>query len=300
MLNAFPKEFTGEVLEWEVLSRHTSYRIGGVVHYVVSPQSLEDLGVLSDFLLASKMPFAFLGLGSNVLASDERKDVLIIKTKNLFAQITEEENRLYIGAGVSVTELIQAAKKNQWIGFELLCGIPGNVGGVIFMNAGTHLGEVKDLLFEVHVYSLKNKKTKIYTQEDLIYSYRKNHFLKPDEIIIGAYFKKNISPETNAHIYSDFLKRRKETQPLKWPSCGSVFKNPQGHSAWSLIEKAGLKGKIIGEAQISLMHANWIVNLGNAKAQDVKDLIALVIKEVQGQLGITLEAEVRELHFIQL
>lgn len=299
-MSEFLKNFSGEILEWEPLSRHTSYHIGEAVHYLVSPKSLDDLLVLSDFLLASKMPFAFLGLGSNILGSDEKKDVLVIKTKNLFSQITEEENRLYLGSGVSVTELIQAAKKNQWMGFEALCGIPGNMGGVIFMNAGTHLGEVKDLLLEVYVYSLKNKKTKIYTQEDLIYSYRKNHFLKPDELIIGAYFKKNISPETNAHIYSDFLKRRKETQPLKWPSCGSVFKNPQGHSAWSLIEKVGLKGKIIGEAQISLMHANWIVNLGNAKAQDVKDLIALVIKEVEEQLGITLEAEVRELHFIQL
>ena len=238
-------------------------------------------------------------MGSNLLVSDAGYRGLVLKTSQFNQTLFENETTIQLGAGVPISKILRLAGQNNWSGFEILGGIPGSIGGACFMNAGTHLGETKSLLTALEGYLLKPQFKKInFHQSDLHYSYRTHHFL-PDHFVITSTWWKKVKGENVKSKILEVIERRKSTQPVDQPSCGSVFKNPyeSGLRSWQVIEKLGLRGYRVGGAQFSEKHANFIVNLGNAKSQDIYDLIHLAKKRAQEELGIILKEEVRYLGF---
>ena len=288
--------FSGDLLFDEPLSRHTYYRIGGPAQVVAVPKSLDDLKWLSRGLAASGCPVFILGSGSNILVSDAGFAGLVIKTQRLNAEITLSGSLLKTGASVAVSSLLRRAGQEGWGGLELLTGIPGSIGGVVAMNAGTHLGEAKDRLQSVEVFLLDQAVLKKYSGEELKFSYRGNSFLPKNAVVWSAEWNVTLTDAAVVKsLIDETLTRRKSTQPLEYPSCGSVFKNPRdkGMHAWQVIEKLGLRGHKNGNAQISEKHPNFIVNLGGATALDVRALITLVKARALTELGISLEEEVK-------
>ncbi len=274
----------------------TYYKIGGPAAYYCQPTDGKDLMEATEFIHSKKLPFVILGAGSNVLFDDRGFSGLVIHTSKLGRDIaTEGASSVRAGAGAMVIQLLRLAMQKGLSGFEFLVGIPGSIGGVIAMNAGTKLGEAKDVLREVRAYNLATGLDRVIEHSDLKFSYRKQHFLEPTEIILGGVFESTLAePAQVQNQIQDLLAKRKQSQPIDKPSCGSVFKNPNdAQSAWKLIADAGLRGKKLGGAQISEMHCNFIVNNGGAKASDVKLLIAEAKIQVLEKFGVELEEEVR-------
>jgi UDP-N-acetylmuramate dehydrogenase len=289
-------QFSGVLLFEEPLSRHTYYRIGGPAELLAQPRSVEDLSWLHQALLETGARSFLLGFGSNILAHDDGFRGVVIGTRKLDLTVTElASGRVRTGAGVAISTFLRRASEQGWGGLEFLTGIPGSIGGAVRMNGGTHLGESSSALDSVEVFSLKSGLAREVSGEELRFQYRKNLFLGPDDLVVGATWRyQEAAPsEVKARIDSTLL-RRKETQPLDAPSCGSVFKNPLAHGmqAWQVVDRLGLRGHRIGNAQISPKHSNWIVNLGEAKAADVRALIEEVKRRAQNELGIPMEEEV--------
>ncbi len=289
-------QFTGVLRFEEPLSRHTYYRIGGPAELLAQPRTLEDLQWLHRALLETGVRSFVLGFGSNVLAHDEGFRGVVIGTRKLDLTITELEPGLVrTGAGVAISSFLRRASEQGWGGLEFLTGIPGSIGGAVRMNGGTHLGESSSALQSVDVFSLKSGLSREVSGEELRFQYRKNLFLVPDDLVVGATWRYRAAPPAEVKALIDStLVRRKETQPLDAPSCGSVFKNPMAHGmqAWQVVDRLGLRGQRIGNAQISSKHSNWIVNLGDAKASDVRTLIDQVKQRAKAELGISMEEEV--------
>lgn len=290
--------FSGDLLFSEPLAKHTYFKIGGPATAIALPKSESDLRILRELIQKFSIPFRFLGLGSNILAPDSGVDALFIKTTKLNLDITSETQGIRVGASVAVASLLRKAASEGWDGFESISGIPGTIGGVIAMNGGTHLGEAKDRVLEVRAFSLDPTQPEwtTFSGDALSFSYRKNHFLKSHHLIFDTLWKITSGDPTLIREKLDLLfRRRKETQPLDFPSCGSVFKNPReaGLRAWEVIEKLGLRGHRIGNAQIAEKHPNWILNLGGAKATDVVALIELVKSRALKELGVEMHEEVK-------
>jgi UDP-N-acetylmuramate dehydrogenase len=290
--------FDGEILFAEPLAKHTYFKIGGPAAALAIPKSTADLIRVAEFARQENAPLYVLGLGSNLLVSDEGLGALCIKTTKLPATIDEESGGIRIGAGVAVAALLRKASSAGWGGFEAVSGIPGTVGGLVAMNGGTHLGETSDRILEVRSLDLSHPDRPLTARRgaELKFSYRKNHFLGPNEIVIDTLWKLDRGDPAKIREKLDSLyRRRKETQPLDFPSCGSVFKNPKesGLRAWEVVEKLGLRGHRIGNAQIAKKHPNWIINLGNARAADVVALIELVKARAKAELGVEMHEEVR-------
>ena len=290
------ESFSGDLLFQEPLSRHTYYRIGGPAEVVAVPKSVEDLKWIARGLAASGCPVFILGSGSNILVSDDGFSGLVVKTQRLNSEIALDGALLKTGVSVAVSSLLRRCGQEGWGGLELLTGIPGSIGGVVAMNAGTHLGEAKDRLNSVDAFLLDRGVVKTYTGDELKFSYRGNSFLPKNSVVWSAEWNVQLIDATSVKsLIDETLTRRKSTQPLEYPSCGSVFKNPrdQGMHAWQVVEKLGLRGHKIGSAQISEKHPNFIVNLGGATAHDVRALIELVQARALSELGISLEEEVK-------
>lgn len=272
----------------------TYYKIGGPARYFAQPQSAADLAQLSDFLKSTKMPYFVLGAGSNVLLDDRGYDGLVLHTAKLDKSLTQFADQIEVGASVMVIQLLRLCMTVGIAGFERLVGIPGNMGGVFYMNAGTKTGEIKDVVREITAYDLATKTQRTIEGDELKYSYRKQHFLKPHEIILRGKVEGELTdPKSVQTKVNDLLNNRKKSQPIDRPSCGSVFKNPGNYQAWQLIDKAGLRGFKIGNAQISDMHTNFIVNLGGATSADIKALIEEAKKQVNDKFAVKLEEEVK-------
>jgi len=296
----FKANFSGELLFDEPLLRYTYYRIGGPAAVLAMPKSLRDLAWLRAAITATGSPVFVLGAGSNVLVSDAGFSGLVIRSPQMNTELTVKDGRtVRTGAGLSIAALLRRAIHEGWSGFEFLCGIPGTVGGAIAMNAGTQLGEVKDNILRVETVPLleasKPGGTPIaFEGADLRFEYRRNLFLPEGQMIWAAEWR--IASKAPAEVklaIESALARRKATQPLDFPSCGSVFKNPgAGTSAWQVINQLGLRGHRVGNAQFSVKHSNFIVNLGGATAADVKALISLAQSRAKAELGIALECEV--------
>ncbi|MBS1963307.1 MAG: UDP-N-acetylmuramate dehydrogenase [Bdellovibrionales bacterium] len=290
--------FSGDRLYGEPLSKHTYFKIGGPATALAVPKSEGDLRLLAKLIASENVPYAILGLGSNLLVRDEGLDLLCLKTTKLPGAAAEEGDGIRAGAGIAVAAFLRKAADSGWDGFEAISGIPGTLGGVVAMNGGTHLGEAADLLLEVRTFDLRKPEAPLRARgrDELKFSYRKNHFLEPGEIVVDAKWKLVRGDSATIREKLDSLyRRRKETQPLDFPSCGSVFKNPKesGLRAWEVVEKLGLRGHRIGNAQIAEKHPNWILNLGDAKARDVIALIELVKSRAAAELGVTMVEEVR-------
>lgn len=294
--------FSGKLLFDELLSKHTYYRIGGAASVYAVPRSLEDLQWLARGISKTQIPFFVMGMGSNLLVSDSGFQGLIIRVDRVNLELNQSDAGLIrTGSSVAVSSLLRRAASEGWGGLEFLTGIPGSVGGVVFMNAGTHLGEAQGCLQKVEVFDLnapvqeQASPFRIYHKPELKYEYRKNHYLPKGSIVWAAEWAyKAMEPKVVKAKLDEVLVRRKSTQPLDYPSCGSVFKNPKesGMSAWQVVDQLKLRGHRVGGAQFSEKHSNFIVNLGGARASDVLELIHLAKSRAQNELKIQLEEEV--------
>ncbi len=280
------------------LKDYTSYKTGGSALYFADCISSDDVYYALKFARDNNLSYEVIGGGSNLLVSDDGYNGLIICTKNLNRYIINTgKNILKCGAGIVLADLVLYACNHSLSGMEAMAGIPGSTGGACKMNAGAFNQEIKDTLLTV---TFMNKDGSITTLEnqEVGFGYRKSQALK-DKIVLRAEFlyKNDKTSEELLNIRKEILEKRKEKQPLHKPSCGSVFKRPEGNYAGTLIEKCGLKGCSIGGAVVSTKHANFILNENNATSSDIYNLIQHVIQEVKSQTGITLEPEVRLIGF---
>jgi UDP-N-acetylmuramate dehydrogenase len=292
--------FGGQLSFDEPLAKHTWYRIGGPASVLAVPKSAADLAWLGERLRGPEVPLFVLGSGSNLLVSDDGFPGVVIKALRLNGEIARDGDHVRAGCGVAVSQLLKRAAQEGWGGLEFLTGIPGSVGGVVTMNAGTHLGEARDRLVEVEARDLRTGAARAYGPSELRFEYRRNLFLPKDALVWSARWR--ITPGDPAAVKAridETLARRKATQPIDRPSCGSVFKNPRAHGlhAWQVVDRLGLRGHRIGGAEFSEKHSNFIVNAGGATAADVRGLIELAKSRAKTELGVELEEEVHYVGF---
>ena len=277
--------------ENEPMSAHTSLKIGGEAAAYFEPVSAEELKSIVSACAEEGLRYFVLGKGSNVLFADGRLDLAVISTSGL-SEIKTEGETITAGAGAALSKIASAALAASLTGFETLHGIPGSLGGAVYMNAGAYGGEIKDVCESVTV--LENGEIREYAARDCDFSYRHSAFEEKEAVIISARFRlKPGDPEKIRAIMRDLSDRRRAKQPLEFPSAGSTFKRPTGDFAARLIEAAGLKGRQNGGAQVSEKHAGFLINRGGATFEDFYGLMVTVQKEVFKFSGILLEPEVR-------
>ena len=283
----------GKVLVNEKICNYTTYRVGGKVRAICYPKGEEELIELVKLLKDKKIKYFTLGNGSNVLFSDKLYDGIIIKLDN-FNKISINDNIIKVGAGYPLIKLSNDAMRNSLVGLEFASGIPGTVGGGIFMNAGAYGEDMSKIVESVRVLT-SDLKIKTLTNKQMKFSYRtsmlQDHL---DYVCIGATLKLNYGQKEEIEtIMTERRKQRRSTQPLTLPSAGSVFRNPAGMYAGKLIEDMGLKGFTVGKAMVSDKHANFIVNMGNAKASDIKKIIDVIKQKALIKYNIRLHVEQR-------
>jgi UDP-N-acetylmuramate dehydrogenase len=281
----------GQIQKQVSMKPFTSWHIGGEAERLYWPIDLADL---QQFLasLPTDEPLTWIGLGSNVLVSDQGIPGTTIITQGVLKEISQiNTTQIRAEAGLSCAQVARFAAKNDLVGGEFLAGIPGTVGGALLMNAGAFGGETWEKVVQVETLN-RHGEIQLRSASDFEYGYRHILGLKPDEWFISAYF--NFTPGDGKDSLSkikNLLERRAETQPTGEPSCGSVFRNPPGDYSARLIEKAGLKGHTIGGAQVSTKHANFIINTGEATAKDTLSLVQLIQQTVLEHTGIALHPE---------
>lgn len=294
-----------EIKENVSLKNYTSFKIGGRAKYFFVAQTEKDLISAINLAKEINLPFFILGGGSNLLVSDREYKGLVIKTKNEKIKIEPLSSskkggaklKIFCEAGTLFSKLLSESIKNEATGLEWAIGIPGTVAGATRGNAGAFGSSIADSIQMVRVYNVKNRKIKIFKNKDCQFNYRNTIFKKNKDLIIISLtleLKKGKKKDIENKI-KEYLDYRKKHQPLNFPSAGSIFLNPKGFSAGQLIEKCGLKGKKMGQAQISKIHANFIVNRGRAKAKDVKKLIKLTKEKAKQKFGIILKEEIEYL-----
>ena len=291
------KMVNGTCLLNEPMSRHTSYGIGGPAGAYITPRDRNDLGRILHFADEQNIPVFFIGSGSNLLVADEGINGIVITLIKSFNKLEIKGCHIYAETGVMLGHMVKHCIKQKLTGLETMVGVPGTLGGALMMNAGAFGSEISNCLKNVDVMTLTGE-IKQYSVKDIDFHYRHSSF-KKDEIIMSANFV--LKKATKQEIMNKRAKAsagRKETQPLRFRSAGSLFKNPKKDvAAGYLIDKAGLKGTHRGDAEISEKHANFFVNHGKANAEDVVFLIRLARKTVEKKFGINLELEVKTLGF---
>lgn len=283
-----------KVLKDEPMKNHTTFKIGGNAKYFVLPKDENE--IIFALIEAEKFDerVLVLGNGSNMLVSDNGFDGVIIHIGEEMSK-TEllGDNVIKAQSGALLIRVCREALSNSLSGMEKLFGIPGSVGGGLYMNAGAYGGEMKDVVFSAE-YIDEDKKLKSISADDMALSYRHSFFSDKRAIITSVTFKLKKGNKDDIKSEMDkYMQLRKDKQPLEYPSAGSVFKRPEGYFAGALIEECGLKGKKIGGAQVSEKHAGFIVNAGNATQKDVTELIALCRETVFRQKNVMLESEIK-------
>ena len=291
------KMVNGTCLLNEPMSRHTSYGIGGPAGAYITPRDRDDLRRILEFADEQNIPIFFIGSGSNLLVADEGINGIVITLIKSFNKLEIKGCHIYAETGVMLGHMVKHCIKQKLTGLETMIGVPGTLGGALMMNAGAFGSEISNCLENVDVMTLTGE-IKQYSVKDIDFHYRHSSF-KKDEIIMSANFV--LKKATKQEIMNKRAKAsagRKETQPLRFRSAGSLFKNPKKDvAAGYLIDKAGLKGTHRGDAEISEKHANFFVNHGKANAEDIVFLIRLARKTVEKKFGINLELEVKTLGF---
>ena len=278
----------------ESMAKHTSFQIGGPAEVMAFPRNGAELTrILKQSALLDIKPY-ILGAGTNILAPDKGLDGLVICLKDCMDGFERlDGDRIRVSAGVTMARAAVFAAGQNLGGMEFAHGIPGTVGGGVYMNAGAYGGEIKDICESVDVVYLDGTMVTL-TAEEMQFSYRHSCLEDKPAIVVSAVFKLTSKPELEIRAQmQELLKKRKASQPLEFPSAGSAFKRPVGGYAAALIDQAGLKGFQIGGAAVSEKHAGFVVNLGGATAQDVLNLLEQVEKIVYENSGILLEPEVR-------
>lgn len=267
------------------MSNFTTYKTGGKAEYFCLPKNTEEIKQALNFAKENKLDFYILGLGSNILVGDLGIKGLVCCLKD-FEDIKIENNTITALAGTPLDKVIATSVLNNLGGLEKLSGIPGSVGGAVFMNAGAFNGETWQNIISVEV--LKNGQVKTIKKEDVKAEYRKVKGLE-DCLILSATW--SLSEPADKNLREEILQKRKQKQPLEYPSAGSVFKRPAGDYASRLIDSCNLRGLTIGGAQVAKKHAGFIINYNNATAQDIRNLMKEVQKIVKEKTGFSLELE---------
>ena len=282
----------------EPMAKYTTFGIGGPAQCLVYPDNRNELSTLLKYSYENKIPAIFIGSGSNLLVWDDGFDGFVISLRKTFKELSIKQNAtIIVESGVMLGSMVKEAIHNHICGLESLVGVPGTVGGALIMNAGAFGSEISSYFVEAKTMTLEGD-IKIYSKKDMHFSYRHSTF-SADEILIEATFKcKKGNPNKILKDRKQASQGRKSTQPLKFRSAGSIFKNPSNNlAAGYLIDQAGLKGTKFGGALISDKHANFIVNLGNATAKDVFHLIKIAKQKVAEKFNINLELEVKLIGF---
>ncbi|MGJ9381320.1 UDP-N-acetylmuramate dehydrogenase [Salipaludibacillus sp. CF4.18] len=276
----------------ESLKNHTTWKIGGAASILYEPSSLKGLQSALRAITARNLPLFILGRGSNVLISDEGIPGVVIKLGDQMASYTLKGTLLTVEAGCSLIKLATILSKKGYSGLEFAAGIPGSLGGAVYMNAGAHGADISSILTKALILFLDGS-LKWLTNQELNFDYRTSVLQRNGGICVAAEFQ--MEQGNASSIRGDLLKNksyRKETQPWTDPCCGSVFRNPLPNHAGKLIEELGLKGFSIGDAEVSSVHGNFIINKGDAKAEDVLKLIQYVRDKVEERFEIQLQTEV--------
>lgn len=280
-----------EIDQMYPMSKYTSLRVGGLADILVTPNNLEEFKKLLDLLTRSGEPWVVLGAGSNTVVYDTGIEGVVVSTRKLKKIEITDEDKVYAETGAVLGTILNRTIKAGLTGFEFAAGIPGTVGGGIFMNAGANGGEIKDVLETVWVW-LGGEEIAI-DRKDLKFEYRKSYLPEGSVITRASFGLKQGSPREIERSVKEYMDKRNRTQPIKMSNTGSIFKNPPEIPAGKLLDELGFKGLSIGGAKFSEMHANFIVNAGCASASDVLGLIEKAKKEALDKRGITLETEVR-------
>ena len=283
-----------DVLENESLTKHATFRIGGVCDYFIYPESILCLMRILRLLQERHIPYAIFGKGGNLLCSDEPyHGAVICLDRYLNNFYFEEDGTLIAEAGCSIILLAQEAMRRSLSGLEFASGIPGTLGGAMYMNAGAYGGELKQVVESVTILTMGGEE-KTLSGEECAFGYRTSVYQKLPCVIVKAVLQLHPGdPEKIGQTMRTLMEKRRASQPLELPSAGSTFKRPTGYFAGPLIEQAGLKGCGVGGAEVSKKHAGFVVNTGGASADDVEKTIAMVQSRVWEASGVQLEPEVR-------
>ncbi len=276
------------------LARHSSFRIGGWAALACFPTNREQMLVVLRAVKRRSMAYLVIGNASNVVFSDEGFDGIVIFTGR-WKELSVKEDRICASAGVSLLSISTVARDLALSGAEFAYGIPATLGGAVFMNAGAFGGSVSDVCVSSEYYDAETEQIGIFEGAEQCFSNRSSIYAKDSRYtVLGAEWKLCPGDKSEiAHRMEEYMARRKSTQPLEFPSAGSVFKRPEGHFAGKLIEDCGLKGMRVGGAEVSQKHAGFIINRGGATAADVRSLVAQIQETVYRETGVLLETEIR-------
>ena len=281
----------GDVEEHASTKLLNTYKIGGSTRYLIEPNSIQDLVSILKILKENNVKWFILGNGSNIILNSREYDGAFIKLNKLNG-LEVNGNNIYAEAGVMVPNLVKVATDNSLMGLEFAAGIPGTVGGSVYGNAGAYNSCIMDYVQSVTIID-EDLNIRVIEHENINYSYRMTDFKNnKKQIIVAVKFTLTEGEkERSIALINDRRKRRLESQPLEYPSAGSVFRNPENNFAGKLIEDLGFKGYTVGGAKVSEKHANFIVNHNNAKAEDIKNIIEKLQKEVKKKYDIDLKCE---------
>ena len=294
VLDAALKAADIHYMENEPMCHHTTFKIGGAADRFIILENSHALQTVLRLLKETGIPYMVLGNGSNMLVPDEGLRGAVLSLQGEFKKITlQEERKIVCGSGAMLATLCNFARNNSLSGLEFAWGIPGAVGGALYMNAGAYGGEMQQVTTRVF-YVDEDGKQGVFSGEELQFGYRKSVFMNRKAVIVKAEFElqHGVEAEITA-LMDDLMQRRKSKQPVELPSAGSVFKRPEGHFAGALIEQCSLKGYTVGGACVSEKHAGFIVNVDHATCADVEALIEYIQDVVMQQTGVMLEPEVR-------
>lgn len=281
-------------LEQEMMGKHTTFRVGGPAAYYLVPETPDEVREAVRFAEEKGLPYYLIGRGSNILVSDEGFDGVVIEIgKGLEKLQFLSGGRVEAQAGISLAAMASALAEKGLAGFEFASGIPGTLGGAVVMNAGAYGGEIRDCIESATVLT-ESGDTLVMEKDCLGLGYRTSIIQKKPYIVLSAVFSfSEGEPEEIRRTMRELNQRRREKQPLEYPSAGSTFKRPEGHFAGKLIEDAGMRGYRVGDAQVSEKHCGFVINRGNATAAQIVQLMRDVQKKVGEQFGVELEPEVR-------
>lgn len=282
------------IIENADMRKYTSFKAGGNAKFLVDPQSIDELSTLIGALKKEAVRFFIMGNGTNFVVADEGFDGVIIRLGNGFDKIEQvADNILRAGAGAKLSSVARAALQYGLSGLEFAAGIPGSMGGAVYMNAGAYGGEMRDILISAQVLDIETLEISEMGAVELDFGYRSSALQSNNNIVLSVMLELNKEePSAISMRMSEFMHKRNEKQPLTLPSAGSFFKRPLNNYAGALIQDAGLKGMSIGGAQISPLHAGFMVNRDGATATDIENLCALVQNVVYDKFEILLEPEV--------
>lgn len=293
ILKQIKEELAGiEILFNEPLKQYTYTKVGGAADYLAFPRNQYELKRIVTFANAQEIPWMVLGNSSNIIVRDGGIEGFVIMFDH-FHDVRVNGYVIEAEAGAKLIDVTHVARYHSLTGFEFACGIPGSIGGAVYMNAGAYGGEIAHILQSCKVLTPEGE-IKTLTAEELAFGYRHSKIQETGDVVISAKFA--LAPGNYDQIDQEMARLthlREMKQPLEYPSCGSVFKRPVGHFAGQLISEAGLKGHRIGGVEVSEKHAGFMINVDHGTAKDYEDLIAHVIATVDKSAGVTLEREVR-------